>query len=189
MVADAALPKPAIRPYPSEYCSRAALRDGTSIVIRPIRPDDEPLVIGFHKTLSEESVRMRYMQAMNLDQRTAHQRLLRICFIDYDREIALVAEREPAAGNREIVAIGRLSRDRLAGKEAEFSLLVADPWQGRGIGRELLGRLIDVGRQEKLALLHSDVLGANLRMQRLCSNLGFVLGDESSGVVRAERRL
>ena len=114
---------------------------------------------------------------------------MRICFIDYDREIVLVAERTPEGGSREIVAVGRLSRDRIAGQEAEFSLLVADPWQGRGVGRELLGRLIDVGRREKLALLHSDVLGANLRMQRLCSNLGFVLGDESSGVVRAERKL
>jgi len=188
-VAEADLPKPAIRAFPSEYCSRAILRDGSAIVIRPIRPDDEPLVIAFHKTLSEESVRMRYMQAMKLDERTAHRRLSRICFIDYDREIVLVAERTPEGGSREIVAVGRLSRDRLAGQEAEFSLLVADPWQGRGIGRELLGRLIEVGRREKLALLHSDVLGANLRMQRLCSTLGFVLGDESSGVVRAERKL
>ena len=66
-VADADLPKPAIRPYPSEYLFPATLRDGTPIVIRPIRPDDEPLVAAFHKTLSEESVRMRYMQPMNLD--------------------------------------------------------------------------------------------------------------------------
>jgi acetyltransferase len=188
-VADVDLPQSAIRPYPSQYLFRTSLPDGTPIVIRPIRPDDEPLVSAFHKTLSEESVRMRYMQAMNLDQRTAHQRLMRICFIDYDREIALVAEREPAAGNREIVAIGRLSRDRLAGEEAEFSLLVADSWQGRGVGRELLGRLIDVGRGEKLARLHADILGANVRMQRLCSTLGFVLDDESSGVVCAEREL
>ena len=63
-------------------------------------PTHEPLVVAFHKTLSEDSVRMRYMQAMKLDERTAHQRLLRICFIDYDREIALVAEREPAGGMR-----------------------------------------------------------------------------------------
>jgi acetyltransferase len=163
-VVDADLPKPAIRPYPSEYLFRATLRDGTPIVIRPIRPDDEPLVAAFHKTLSEESVRMRYMQPMKLDTRTAHQRLLRICFIDYDREIALVAEREPTGGeSREIVAIGRLSRDRLGGENAEFSLLVADPWQSRGVGREILGRLLDVGRRENLSRIHADVLGANLR--------------------------
>ena len=188
-IRDADLPKTAIRPYPGEYLSRVTLRDGTPIVIRPIRPDDEPLVVAFHKTLSEESVRMRYMQAMKLDERTAHQRLLRICFSDYDREIVLVAEGELAGRGREILAVGRLSRDRLAGEDAEFSLLVGDPWQGRGVGRELLCRLIDVGRREKLSRIHADVLGSNLRMQRLCSNLGFTLDDELTEVVRAERKL
>jgi len=145
--------------------------------------------VAFHKTLSEESVRMRYMQAMKLDARTAHQRLLRICFSDYDREIVLVAEGAPAGGGREILAVGRLSRDRLAGEDAEFSLLVGDPWQGRGVGRELLSRLIDVGKRENLSRIHADVLGSNLRMQRLCSNLGFTLDDELTEVVRAERKL
>jgi len=188
-IADADLPPPAIRPYPTEYLCRAILRDGTRIVIRPIRPDDEPLVSLFHRTLSEQSVRMRYMQAMKLDDRTAHQRLARICFIDYGREIALVAERELPGDGREIVAVGRLSRDRLAGEDAEFSLLVADPWQERGVGGELLGRLIEVGQREKISRIYADVLGANLRMQRLCSRLGFTFDDESGGVIRAERRL
>ena len=130
---------------------------------------------------------MRYMQAMNLDDRTAHQRLVRICFIDYDREIALVAERELPGDHREIVAVGRLSRDRVAGEDAEFSLLVADPWQGRGVGRELLGRLIEVGAREKIARIYADILAANLRMQRLCARLGFTLGAADGGIVRAER--
>ncbi len=188
-IPEADLPRPAIRPYPTEYLFRALLRDGTPIVIRPIRPDDEPLVSAFHKTLSEQSVRMRYMQAMNLDDRTAHQRLARICFIDYGREMALVAEHELPGDGREIVAVGRLSRDRLAGEDAEFSLLVADPWQGRGVGRELLGRLIEVGQREKVSRIYADILGANLRMQRLCQRLGFNLDDESGGVIRAERSL
>jgi acetyltransferase len=185
----ASLPRPAIRPYPSEYLFRADLRDGTPIVIRPIRPDDEPLIVSFHRTLSEQSVRMRYLQAMNLDERTAHQRLLRICFIDYDREIALAAERKSQAGDPEIIAVGRLSRDRISSGDAEFSLLVSDPWQGRGVGSEMLARLIEVGRREDLSRLRADILGANLRMQRLCANLGFTLGAESGGVIRAERGL
>jgi acetyltransferase len=188
-IADADLPRSAIRPYPTEYLSHATLRDGTELVIRPIRPDDEPLVSAFHKTLSEQSVRMRYMQAMNLDERTAHQRLARICFVDYAREMVLVAERELAGDGREIVAVGRLSRDRTAEENAEFSLLVADPWQGRGVGRDLLGRLIEVGQREKLSRIYADVLAANLRMQRLCARLGFTFGDEAGGVIRAERKL
>ncbi len=188
-IGDADLPRPAIRPYPIEHLWRGSLRDGTPMVIRPIRPDDEPLVSAFHRTLSEQSVRMRYMQAMNLDDRTAHQRLARICFIDYGREIALVAEHELPGDAREIVAVGRLSRDRIATEDAEFSLLVADPWQGRGVGRELLGRLIEVGRREKISRIYADILGANLRMQRLCQRLGFTFDEESGGVIRAERRL
>ena len=86
------LPQTAIRPYPVQYISRGEMKDGEPMVIRPIRPEDEPLMVRFHESLSEESVYMRYFHMMNLDQRTAHERLTRICFIDYDREMALVAE-------------------------------------------------------------------------------------------------
>ncbi len=85
-------PGPAIRPYPTEYVWNETSRDGRRFTIRPIRPDDEPLLIAFHGTLSEESVRLRYLHPFKLDQRTAHERLIRTCFVDYDREMALVAE-------------------------------------------------------------------------------------------------
>jgi acetyltransferase len=188
------LPRLAIRPYPTDYVFRESLRDGTPILIRPIRPEDEPLLVTFHATLSEESVRMRYMQGLNLDQRTAHERLLRICFIDYDREIALVAEQAGPDGRPQIVAVGRISRDHVAAPDrtsrAEFSLLVVDAWQGRGVGRALLTKLIDVGRRERLSFLYADVTTANLRIQRLCATLGFTFEETlGEGVVRAERKL
>jgi len=187
-IADAALPRPAIRPYPVKHVAAAICPDGTRLTIRPIRPEDEPLLIAFHQTLSEDSVRMRYMQGMKLDARTAHQRLLRICFPDYDREIALVAEHQsPDGGTPAIVAVGRLSRDRVAPSEAEFSLLVADPWQGRGVGAQVLARLIEVARQEGIRRIYADILEANMRMQRLCARLGFAIGQADGGVVRAER--
>ena len=84
------LPCPAIRPYPSQYVARCRLRDNTLAILRPIRPEDEPLMIEFHKTLSEQSVRFRYFSLLKLETRIAHERLTRICFNDYDREIALV---------------------------------------------------------------------------------------------------
>jgi acetyltransferase len=189
-VADAALPRPAIRPYPAEHVATAVAGDGTRLTIRPIRPEDEPLLIAFHQTLSEESVRMRYMQGMKVDTRTAHERLLRICFPDYDREIALVAEHQGAdGGERTVVAVGRLSRDRVARAEAEFSLLVADPWQGRGVGPQVMSRLIEVARREGIARIYADILEANMRMQRLCARLGFTIGNADGGVVRAVREL
>jgi len=184
------LPRPAIRPYPTEYVSAGTLGDGAPIVIRPIRPEDEPLMVGFHATLSEQSVRQRYLQGVSLDERTAHQRLVRVCFVDYDREMALVVERRAPDGERRIVALGRLSRERVKGATgAEFALLVGDPWQGSGVGRQLLSRLIEVAAREGITRIYAEVSGDNLRMQRLCARLGFTLGDESGGVLVAERRI
>jgi acetyltransferase len=189
-IADPALPRPAIRPYPLEYEWPAASRDGEPLTIRPIRPDDEPLVVAFHASLSEESVRSRYLHTFKLDQRTAHARLVRVCFVDYDREIALVVERRLATGEREIVAIGRLSRDRDGRGGAEFALLVGDACQGRGIGGALLGRLLDVARRERIDRVYADVLLDNTRMQRLCTRLGFSFGTlPEAGVVSAEIQL
>jgi len=187
-VAASDLPRPAIRPYPVEYVSRGQLADGTPIVIRPIRPEDEPMMVAFHATLSEQSVRQRYLRGVSLDERTAHERLVRVCFVDYDREMALVVERCGADGARCIVGLGRLSRERVKGaRGAEFALVVGDPWQGQGVGRQLLARLIDVAGREKLGRIYAEVSGNNLRMQRLCSGLGFSIGDEDGGVVIAER--
>ena len=185
-LAAAELPRPAIRPYPTEYVWNETSRDGTRFTIRPIRPDDEPLMIAFHGTLSEESVRLRYLHPFKLDQRTAHERLIRTCFVDYDREMALVAEVHSAAGRREIAAVGRLSRDRDGRNGAEFALLVADAWQRRGIGRALLRRLVAVARRERMTRVYADILVANVGMQRLCDELGFTLDPmPDAGVIPA----
>src|SRR5581483_4883023 len=88
------LPRPAIRPYPIHYISSTKLKNGIPVTIRPIRPEDEPLLVRFHGALSEDSVYARYMAPLQLAQRIAHERLTRVCFIDYDREMALVAERK-----------------------------------------------------------------------------------------------
>jgi acetyltransferase len=172
---DAELPRPAIRPFPAEYVWTEASRDGAAFTIRPIRPDDEPLLVAFHRALSEESIRLRYMHPFKLDERTAHARLIRTCFVDYDREMALVAEVRSASGGREIAAVGRLSRDRDGRNGAEFALLVADAWQKRGVGRALLRRLVEVARREGLARVYADILVSNTGMQHLCEQLGFTI--------------
>jgi acetyltransferase len=105
------LPQMAIRPYPSQYIYSWHFDTGKEIVIRPIRPEDEPLMVKFHETLSEESVYFRYFHMVALKQRTAHDRLLRICFIDYDRDMVLVGDYEnPHTGQHEIVGVARLTR-------------------------------------------------------------------------------
>ena len=124
------------------------LKNSTPVIIRPIRPEDEPLMVKFHETLSEESVYHRYFSQLKLDQRIAHERLTRICFNDYDREIALVAERkDPKTGDREILGVGRLSKVHGL-NEGEFALLVSDRWQKQGLGTELLKRLVQSGRRK-----------------------------------------
>jgi len=181
------VPKCAIRPYPTRYVAPWTAKDGTNLVIRPIRPEDEPAMVQFHQTLSERSVYLRYFHLINLEQRTTHERLTRICFIDYTREMALVAERlNPETGQSEILAVGRMMKI-FGTNEAEAAVLVSDQWQGRGIGKELLARLLIIGRDEKLSKLTADILPDNRDVMRLCEKLGFTLKHSTDDdVVRAE---
>jgi acetyltransferase len=175
------LPKTAIRAYPSRYVSDWKMKDGETVTIRPIRPEDEPLMVKFHETLSERSVYLRYFHLMNLSQRTAHERLTRICFIDYDREMALVAERQG-----EILAVGRLTKIH-GTNDAEVAVLVSDNYHGRGLGKELLARLLIVGADEKLTTLTADILPDNRDVMRICEKLGFHLRHSlEDEVVKAE---
>ncbi|HET7272016.1 MAG TPA: bifunctional acetate--CoA ligase family protein/GNAT family N-acetyltransferase [Rubrobacter sp.] len=182
------LPRTAIRPYPKQYVFHEELRDGTPLTIRPIRPEDELLMVKFHETLSETSVYMRYFHMMNLDQRTAHKRLTRICFIDYDREMALVAEQtDPETGEREIMGVARMSSRGGAPGEAEISVLINDRFQRRGLGTLLLSRLIELGRTEGLSRITAEILFDNYPMQRIARKLGFHLRrDTEEMVMKAE---
>ncbi len=128
------LPATAIRPYPSQYASRYGLKDGSQAMIRPIRPEDEPLMVEFHKTLSESSVHFRYFGTLKLEERIAHERLTRICFNDYDREIALAVDREAPGGGHEILGIGRLCRTLEAGRPILQSSSVTNG-NARGLAR------------------------------------------------------
>jgi acetyltransferase len=174
-VLDQDLPKTAIRPYPTQYSKPWMLDDDSEVLIRPIRPEDEPLIVRFHATLSERSVYMRYFHAINLDRRVAHERLSRSCFIDYDREMALVAERRNAgSGDHEVLAVARLTKTRDPG-EGEFALLIGDPFQGQGLGTELLRRILEIARAEKLERVTGDILPENDQMLGICRMLGFQL--------------
>jgi len=177
------LPRPAIRPYPTQYAKPHRLPDGTEVLIRPIRPEDEGMLIAFHRALSETTVRLRYMAPLRLDQRTTHERLIRVCFSDYDRDIALVVENRPAGGEAEIVAVGRLSR-RNAADDGEFALLVRDDWQRRGLGTELLRRIVDIARAERIPRVTATMLPSNTAMIRISEALGFTvrceLGDDEA---------
>lgn len=167
------LPRLAIRPYPQHYATSCTLADGTPILLRSIRPEDEPLMIRFHEGLSDQSVYFRYFTHLSLQQRIQHARLARICFIDHDREIALVAVHDdPSTRGGAILGVGRLCKAH--GKaEAEFAVLVSDGWQRRGLGTLLLKKLVEVGREERLGRIQGTILGCNSGMRRLCESVGF----------------
>ncbi|MEM9664793.1 MAG: bifunctional acetate--CoA ligase family protein/GNAT family N-acetyltransferase [Bacteroidota bacterium] len=190
-VDEASVPEPAIRPYPRHYVENWTLRDGREVVIRPIRPEDEPALVEFHHRLSERSVYLRYASLFQEEQRVAHERLSRLCFIDYDREMALVVEGPSAEdGTTELLGVGRLTK-LIGTSDGEFAMLVRDADQGQGLGTELLERLIYIGRAEGLQRIVADILWQNKPMQGVCRKLGFSIHREEldDPMVRAVKEL
>jgi acetyltransferase len=179
-VHDDELPRPAIRPYPRQYMMPWTLRDGTAVTIRPIRPEDEPLMVRFHAGLSEEAVHRRYGGLLKLSARVAHERLIRMCFVDYDRQIALVADRVNESGEHELLGIARLIRSR-AGDEAEFAIVITDRWQRHGLGTKLLDLVIRIARAEGVRRLTATVMPESNAMLSLCRRAGFNLRQPTVG--------
>ncbi len=176
------LPRPAIRPYPSKYVSSWVMKNGAEITLRPIRPEDEPLMVKFHQTLSDRSVYLRYFYSLSLSSRVAHDRLVRICFVDYDREMAIIAERRDATGQHRILGVGRLVKSH-ARNEGEVAVLISDECQHQGLGTELFRRVIQIARDEKLARVDAEILPDNLAMKKIARKLGFrsqAAGDPTS---------
>lgn len=179
----------AIRPYPSQYVHQWTMGNGWPVTIRPIRPEDEPLIVQFHQNLSEESIYFRYFHLMKLQTRVSHERLTRICFVDYDCEIALVAEyANPQSLDHQILGVARLSK--LHGTQsAEFGMLVQDQFQGQGLGTELLKSLLQVGEVEGLEAIKADILPDNRAMQSLCKKMGFQLKYQGDSIEAIHQKL
>ncbi|MGP6191847.1 MAG: bifunctional acetate--CoA ligase family protein/GNAT family N-acetyltransferase [Vulcanimicrobiaceae bacterium] len=171
-IPDEALPRTAIRPYPAQYEGTWIARDGTELAIRPVRPEYEPLMRPFHTELSEKSVYRRYALAVRLADRISHEKLARQCFIDYAHEMALVALRTSPSGEPDLVGVGQLVIEHER-NEAEFALLISDSFQGKGLGSELLRRLVEIGRKERIDRIVGHILADNQPMLAVCRRLGF----------------
>lgn len=173
--------------FPKHYVAIRKM-DGIEITFRSIQPEDEPLLIEFHKTLSDQSVHFRYFGAVSLRQRTLHERLRRHCAIDYAREFALVAERKNTNYDHEILGVARLfwepGRD-----EAEFAILISDSWQGKGLGTQLLKLLVRVGGESRLHRIIGHILGDNTAMTQVSRKVGFSLRRDSNNDWHAEMNL
>jgi acetyltransferase len=151
-----------ISPNQAHNCHRVLLSDGTTLEVRPICPEDEPLLAAFHFTLSEESVYSRYFAFLDIASRINHERLTRQCSIDYDRDMAYVAlmpdEADPSTGERSpggIVGVGRIAESDGSG--------VA--FQHHGIGTTLVRYLIDFAREKRFVGLKATLLPENGTMR------------------------
>ncbi len=187
-VAKRDLPPLSIRPYPTQYIRRWKLRNGPRLIVRPVRPEDEPLLIEFHKSLSENSVHSRYLGFLNLETSIAHERLSRMCFTDYDREIVLIIDRRNPrnASVHEILGVGQFSK--LHGfNEAEWAMIIGDRWQGQGLGTRMLRFLVEVARRENLNRVHARIAPCNAQMCHVARKVGFNLRlDEAANEYDAE---
>jgi len=175
---DASLPKLSIRPYPIEYVTKKKLKNGNKIILRPIRPDDEPKVRAFHKELSENSVRQRYFEFKSLDERTAHERLVLICSDDFDHQIALIAEPED---QNQIMGIARLTRFA-NGKVADLKMLIGDAFHGVGLGTLMVDELLLIAKNEGVKEITAQVLSENSGMLHILQKRDFSQLLDPSGI-------
>jgi len=162
-------------PYPAQYVSRCAMKNGTQVIVRPIRPDDEALMVKFHGTLSDRTVYFRYFGFLSLHRRVAHERLLQICACDYDREMVLVVDcPDGQTGGNRILGVGRLNQLDHE-NSGELAVLISDQSQGQGLGTALLQQLLRVARDQKLGRVVAEMMRDNLAMQALLKRVGFRL--------------
>ncbi len=180
---DAPPPRLAIRPYPNQYTAPFRLRDGSEVVVRALGPEDEPLIVAMHGRHSEHTLRMRYFSLVKTLSRDS---LIRLCHLDYDREMALAAVTEDGAT---MLGVSRYYLRPETG-EAEFALVVSDAHQRLGLGRHLLERLIAVARERGVRKLTGLILTENAPMLALVHSLGFGEPEPAeSGVARVELSL
>ncbi len=164
----------AIHPYPTELVTTLRLADGSSVKLRPIRPEDAEMEKEFVKNLSENS---RYFRFMNTVRELTPAMLARFTQIDYDREMAFVAVLEEGGRETEIAVTRYVTNPD--GETCEFAVVVADSWQCKGLGRRMLGLLIEVARARGLKAMVGHVLAANQPMLALCGKLGFRISDHA----------
>ncbi|MBI3911259.1 MAG: bifunctional acetate--CoA ligase family protein/GNAT family N-acetyltransferase [Armatimonadetes bacterium] len=175
----------AIRPYPEEYVRQITLQDGTPVILRPIKPEDEPLWHELLARCSAESIRYRFRYAFKT---TTHEMATRQCYIDYDREMAIVAE-VGENGRRTLIGVGGLAADP-DHETAEYALLVADLWQGRGLGGVVTDYCLEIARNWGVKRVVAETTPDNPRMIAVLRKWGFHLEpDVERGVVSADRQV
>jgi len=153
---------PARAPYPAQYETTVTLKDGTEVLLRPIRPDDEPMMKEMFYSFSEKTVQLRFHSFVKAH---PHQRLQVFCNVDYDTELALIGVIQNK-GKEEVIAVGSYTADA-SKADAEVAFIVRDDWQRKGLGTAIYERLIDIGREKGIRKFEASVLAANVAMLKV----------------------
>ncbi len=170
-----------ISPYPNQYESEWMLEDGTPVLIRPMKPEDEFMVKVLLDNCSPETIYFRYFSVVK---NWPHESLVRFTQYDYDREIGIAAIGLPP-GPATMMGVGRLVMPPER-PDAEFAVIVADPWQGKGLGEKLIERVIEIAGENGVQTLVGDVLPENEKMLSLVKKLGFKLLRLEEGTCKVE---
>jgi acetyltransferase len=173
-----------ISPYPKKYEILWFLKNGKEVLLRPIKPEDEPMWLEMFQSLSEESIRYRFFQMLK---DTPHEVRVRYCNIDYDREIALVAE-IVEDGKRKILGVSRLIIESDE-KSGEMAFLVSDYWQGLGLGTKMVDYVLDIAKEKGIDKVNAIILQDNYRALSLTKKMGFKIDYLSDGTVKATLNL
>ncbi len=156
-----------IASYPKKYVATRKLKNETQVLLRPIKPEDEGRFNELFKSLSEETMRFRFFEIIK---EMSHETLTRYCNLDYDREIAIVAELPN--GDKKMIGAVRLIVEP-NGRSGEFAVLVGDPWQGLGLGSKLIDYIVGIAKDMQLENIYGYVIANNYKMIKLCEKKGF----------------
>ncbi|MEM4649070.1 MAG: GNAT family N-acetyltransferase [Candidatus Bathyarchaeia archaeon] len=167
-----------ILPYPTKYVTPWKLKNGTEVILRPIRPEDEKLELEFIKSLSRETCRFRFFRVLK---DVSHLDLVKFCNIDYDREIAIIAELNDKGRKREIGAARLIVEPN--GKKGEVAIVVADEFQKKGLGTKLMDVIIGIAEEKNLETIYGIIMPENEAIIQLCRKMGFTISRINNEVI------
>ena len=173
-----------ISPYPKKYEIIWSLKGGEEVLLRPIKPEDEPLWLDMFRGFSEESIRYRFFEILR---DTPHEVVVRYCNVDYDREIAIVAELVKSP-QRKILGVARVSIES-DGKNGEVAFIVRDQFQCLGLGTKLVDYVLDIAKEKGLEEIYAIVLPDNARAMDLMKKMGFIFEYLGDGTARGTLNL
>ncbi len=156
-----------IASYPKKYVAIRRLKNGTKVLLHPVKPEDEKRFNEFLMSLSAESMHFRFFEIIR---EISHKMLTRYCNLDYDREIAVIAELQKS--KKPIIGTVRLIIEP-GGKSGEFAVLVGDKWQGLGLGSKLMDLLAEMGKDMRVDKIYGYVSANNYKMLNMCEKKGF----------------